>query len=86
MDKQLIREYIEDSIKEIVHELPENEDDNLLKFIDKKEYMIIDFMYIFELIEEKLGFTIVNILEQSDYNIMTIKMLTESIWHEYTKM
>lgn len=68
-------------IKEVVHEVTgirtAADEENLLS--TELDILPADFLYIFDLLEKKLGVPAVDVLKETDYQVMRIDYLSKAL-------
>ena len=86
MYEGFIEKLVLESVKEIFGKVPEGRDKNLIIFAKACNRNLVDFLYVFERLEKKVGIPIASILERRSYSVMTIHGLTKAIVDDFSEI
>lgn len=80
-------EQMEQTIREIIEEILEGQikDMDVHLLSDNLRGRLVDWLYVFDALEKKLGYPVAQVLEDHDYTIFTVHNLAQAIcerWRE----
>ena len=86
MEEDVDEKLILDSVKEVFGKVPVDEGMNLILFAKECNRNLVDFLYIFKLLEKNTGVPVAEVLEKRSYIFLSIKGLKKAIIEDFVRI
>ena len=81
--EEKIQAMIRDSFQETIGIKIQDREENFITLINENDRNIIDLLYVFEKLEEKLRLPVSKVLEDRSYEVLSVDGLTKAIIEDF---